>query len=89
MKVFERNRDADPRDEKSRRPLTWARFPWPTGGVVVEATCANGHTGTLSSRIHSVDVLGNVSPSYVCPYAGCGFHEIVRLADWEPIGDMR
>jgi hypothetical protein len=32
---------------------------------------------------HRIGAEGTVSPSIVCPY-GCGFHEFVRLAGWEP-----
>lgn len=45
-------------------------------------TCSNGHTCRLVSTVHRVADDGTVSPSYVCPVVGCGFHEFVRLVGW-------
>lgn len=36
----------------------------------------------FSLRRHHVDLAGNVAPSVVCPWADCGFHETIVLADW-------
>lgn len=34
-------------------------------------------------RNHEVDPEGIVTPSLVCPYPGCSFHQSVRLEDWD------
>lgn len=31
---------------------------------------------------HAVSEDGSVSPSVVCPYAPCAWHEFVRLSGW-------
>jgi len=43
-------------------------------------TCPNGHTASLSD--HTIAADGKVSPSVVCPYEGCKFHEYVQLEGW-------
>jgi hypothetical protein len=48
------------------------------------ATCRNGHTLRISGNVHSVAPDGTLSPSYVCTYPGCSFHEWVRLVGWDP-----
>lgn len=47
-------------------------------------TCGKGHTCRLSGKVHQVAADGTVSPSYVCPVTGCGYHEFVRLIGWDP-----
>lgn len=47
-------------------------------------TCRNRHTTRMSGSIHSIAADGTVTPSYVCPVAGCTFHDFVRLVGWEP-----
>jgi hypothetical protein len=47
-------------------------------------TCGSGHTCRLSGRVHQVAPDGTVTPSYVCPVAGCGFHVWIRLVGWDP-----
>lgn len=42
--------------------------------------CPNGHVATLS---HSIDESGRVMPSAVCPFAGCTFHEFIRLDGYD------
>jgi len=32
---------------------------------------------------HKVDKHGNVTPSVVCPYEDCNFHEWIRLDGWK------
>lgn len=45
-----------------------------------------GNIGNLSQAKfgsgHKVAPDGTVTPSVVCPYDECGFHDHVRLADW-------
>jgi hypothetical protein len=74
------------------RPSTWDYCTHAKGAVdskgerfasVALCTCPKGHTCGLSRNVHSVeDVTGRMSPSYVCPMTGCGFHEFVSLAGW-------
>jgi len=66
------------------KPLTWK------GGRSRDSrtalvTCSNGHTSSLSD--HSIADDGSVSPSLVCPYKNCNFHEFVRLDGWEKGGE--
>jgi hypothetical protein len=37
---------------------------------------------TLGKRVHTVADDGTVSPSLVCPFAPCTFHEFVKLEGW-------
>jgi hypothetical protein len=57
----------------SCHPSTMSRFK-------AQMTCSNGHGLVL--KAHSVDATGRVHPSVVCMTMGCGFHEYVRLVDW-------
>lgn len=41
-----------------------------------------GRASTMNASVHSVDAAGNVTPSYVCPHRGCGFHDWVVLDGW-------
>jgi hypothetical protein len=54
-------------------PLAFRRFK-------ASMTCPHGHGLTL--RGHSIAQNGEVSPSVVCPFPGCNFHEYVRLDRW-------
>ena len=45
--------------------------------------CPNGHHSFLAD--HQIASNGIVSPSCVCPWDGCGFHEYVTLVDWTPL----
>jgi hypothetical protein len=76
-------------------PLTWdyAIRMTKAGGYyacqsdrdIALCTCANGHTCRVRSDVHQVDAAGNVTPSYVCPIAGCTFHVAPwRLDGWDP-----
>ena len=61
------------------KPGTWkGGFAW--NGKTALVTCINGHTCTLSE--HKIADDGTVSPSLVCPYDGCNFHEFVKLEGW-------
>lgn len=53
-------------------------------GIGIKAFVRCPECGELSSlRKHSVAPNGTVSPSYVCPFPPCTFHEWVRLEGWE------
>lgn len=51
--------------------------PWTAAAV-----CANDHACVYSE--HAVAPDGTVTPSVVCPYDNCGFHEMVKLEGWPP-----
>ena len=62
-------------------PGTW----WPWHGTVM-LSCTNGHVASLRDHIIAID--GTVTPSVVCPWEGCTFHEWVVLDGWsEPPGE--
>jgi hypothetical protein len=42
--------------------------------------CPQGHRGSLLE--HDISDDGVVTPSCVCPFDGCTWHEIVRLDGW-------
>jgi len=66
-------------------PLTWDGPLQPGNSVLVLLSCGNGHEGTLQTpTIHQIAADGTVTPSCVCPYKGCGWHEFVRLVGWMP-----
>lgn len=44
-------------------------------------TCPGGHIMTLRAR--TIESSGTVWPSVVCRSLGCGFHDFVRLIDWD------
>lgn len=70
------------RGEGSPPPSFWsACHPSTVGRFKATVTCPAGHISTL--RSHSVASDGTVSPSLVCLHAGCGFHEFVRLSEWD------
>lgn len=62
-------------------PNTWKGLQTPDGKSA-SVTCSNGHTATLTD--HEIAADGTVTPSLVCPYDGCDFHEMVVLEGWEP-----
>lgn len=59
-------------------PGTWV----PLGENNAMVTCRDNreHVATLSG--HEIDEDGVVTPSLVCPYDGCKFHEWVKLEGW-------
>jgi hypothetical protein len=69
-------------------PLTWdVAVKGPPGTFfdddIALITCDHQHTLRMSGRIHSVAEDGTVTPSWVCRYYGCTFHEHLRLEGWE------
>lgn len=63
------------------RAGTWKGLKTGTGRSA-SFTCPNGHVGTLSD--HTIADDGSVSPSVVCPYENCDFHEYIQLEGWSP-----
>ena len=88
-------RDPDQDSREFLPPLTWTIGKFgPANRPFVVTICAAGHShivgiagtmsadGTLQPPAHSIAPDGTISPSYVCPRAGCQFHEYVRLEGW-------
>jgi hypothetical protein len=77
-------------DKGSAGPLTWRPVvphpeqPKAFQGDLALCTCPNGHECRVSGNVHTVASDGAMSPSYVCPVDGCGFHEFTRLDGWTP-----
>lgn len=72
MKSYPQNNDYLPGTWKGLKTIK---------GRSASFTCPNGHIGTLSD--HDIAEDGSVSPSVVCPYENCGFHEFIRLEGWQ------
>ena len=69
-----------PRVDQATLSLSWTA--WKTGTKVhALLRCPKGHLATLDD--HEIAADGTVSPSVVCPMEGCGFHETLKLLDWE------
>lgn len=60
-------------------PLSW-HPAWAHDHVIPVFTCPGGSTGSLNDWTVAAD--GAVSPSVDCR-CGCGFHDYVRLVDWD------
>lgn len=58
---------------------------WLFAKTCVLLRCPHGHQAVLRQPTdgHTIDDGGIVTPSVVCPYDGCAFHEMVRLLDWQ------
>lgn len=77
----------------ARVALTPARGEWPEAGEWKGLRAEDGERtasvgcpecGRLASlRDHRIASDGEVSPSLVCPHAGCPFHAWARLEGWE------
>ena len=72
-------------DQDEHTPLTWGWSGEGKGVRVLLARCANGHVSSFMD--HDVDGDGVVSPSMVCGYPDCGWHEFGILEGWD--GDRR
>jgi hypothetical protein len=49
-----------------------------TGQVCVRCVCRH----IFNLDLHTISNVGMVSPSVVCPYKGCTFHEMVMLVGY-------
>lgn len=96
MIVFARHALAAP-NQAGREPLpppcTWDYFDHDAVDVSAKhfyatclafGTCPKGHCCQIVSTVHSIAGDGTLTPSYVCPVDGCGFHECVRFEGWSP-----
>ena len=84
-----------PAGEEGKAPGQWwhvraaaSVMDWYRQRYVAEMSCPTcGKSLMMSRAVHSVDAAGTVSPSMVCPYPPCGFHEFIQLEEWsEPSG---
>lgn len=68
---------------------TWLKTPGTWRGAIAgdvrtaTASCPKcGKVASLSG--HTIDDAGQVTPSLVCPYLDCDFHEYIQLEGWTP-----
>jgi hypothetical protein len=54
----------------------------PTQRFWAECACPICKKVSMVGHNHTVADDGTVSPSYVCPFPPCTFHEFVQLDDW-------
>ena len=71
-----------PRDQTQKQKPSWRGPIKREGGLSAFVTCSNGHIASISG--HEIAGDGRVSPSLICPYENCDFHEFVQLDGWEP-----
>ena len=67
------------KDDGNNDKLTW-RLTEINGNDTVAIFDTAGHYVVLTG--HRIGSDGTVSPSVRCRHDGCGFHEFVRLLDW-------
>ena len=67
---------------KQRAPGTWNVLLMAGGksGAVVKCPACGGFS-TLEN--HTINDVGEVSPSLVCPYPHCNYHQFITLGGWE------
>lgn len=66
------------RDDSRRTKPCW--YVWSDHHIAM-FRCPKGHCGRFD---HAIAADGTVSPSVVCPEPGCGFHDHIRLKNWDP-----
>lgn len=64
-----------------QEPLTWRPVSRSNGPVTATVTCSNNHEGLIGE--HEISAEGTVTPSVVCTFDKCGWHEYIRLGGWE------
>lgn len=74
MTEYPRDHEYEKLDKMPRAGM-WNRH---SGQVFMR--CPNGHVSSCDG--HTIMVGGKVEPSVVCS-AACGFHEYLRLLDWD------
>ena len=74
----------NPREVLPLPPLTWDEWMWGAENQRRTALvcCGNGHTGTANPAVHSIDSEGYLTPSWICPFEGCDWHEFAQLEGW-------
>ncbi len=62
-------------------PGTWSVTRDTDGNCFVWFACPT--CGKKAILDHDIDADGTVTPSVVCPFEGCTFHEFVELEGWQ------
>jgi hypothetical protein len=81
MVVFPRQ--LDERDDEAPGPWYRPCVGWPDGKKRATLRMPCGHHGTVGEG-HEVLADGTITPSVVCPWKPCAFHEHVKLEGWTP-----
>jgi hypothetical protein len=73
--------------ESTRRDGVMRKGEWRGAKHSVEGTrsalaCCPSCGKICSLLSHTIDPDGTVTPSLVCPFDNCEFHDFVKLADW-------
>lgn len=75
--------------EKEWLPGSWRKWEYGplslVGSVVVCPQCHGAMSvggGVPFGSGHTIDEVGTVSPSVVCPYPPCTWHVFIRLTNW-------
>ena len=85
MKIFKRDQSKDDRDMKVN---TWRATIGTDGSVYPVVKDSSGDMFGIEA--HRISNEGVVSPSVVCMYIGCNFHEFITLDGWDLIeGDKQ
>lgn len=66
------------RDDELSEKGTWR----PSSGKAISSCPGCGYLGGLHK--HDIAPDGTVTPSMVCPWAPCTFHDMGRLEGWRP-----
>lgn len=64
-----------------QEPLTWRPVSRSNRPMTATLTCSNNHEGLIDE--HEISAEGTVTPSVVCSVKDCGWHEHIKLEDWE------
>lgn len=79
-------RDARTNGKGEPAPGTWWPIRWPDhdGERMTAHVCCPrcGRYTHLHPDYHAIDRDGNVTPSVICPFDSCDFHDFVRLDGW-------
>ncbi len=72
---------AEPGDIWLIHKQTWRPGKLTSGAVTVTASCPKCGRGCSLSQ-HAISASGEVTPSVVCPFGDCDFHDYIKLEDW-------
>lgn len=61
------------------RAPSWTGVVGPSGRTA-HVKCGKGHIASLAE--HTIAEDGTVTPSVVCPWGGCDYHEFIQLIGW-------
>jgi hypothetical protein len=64
-------------------PSTWTTIKGLPSHILALVCCPNcGKSSILHQRIHHINHLGKVDPSFMCKYYPCQFHRDIYLDEW-------